>query len=128
MAARTLTVDRFFAPFPASRVLFDALMTRLSARDVKTRVTKSEIALLVEDKVIARVWIPDRYLHGQHAPLVLTLSFGARDASPRWKEITEVRKGRFTHHLEIASPQEIDDEVLAWIDRAIVTASEQKKR
>jgi hypothetical protein len=50
--------------------------------------------------------------------LVLTLSLRRRDASPRWKEIVEPAKGRFTHHLELRSPDEIDAEVRAWLARA----------
>lgn len=55
------------------------------------------------------------YHRGKHAPLVLTVVFRRRDASPRWKEIVEPAAGRFTHHLESHSGAEIDDEVRSWL-------------
>jgi hypothetical protein len=62
--------------------------------------------------------MPGTYLRGRHAPLVLTLSFRHRDPSPRWKEIVEPKPGRFTHHLELYSATDIDDEVCSWLQAA----------
>jgi hypothetical protein len=69
-------------------------------------------------KAFAWAWMPDRYLHGKHASLVLTLSFRYRDSSPRWKEIVEPKPGRFTHHLELYSSADIDGEVRGWLRAA----------
>jgi hypothetical protein len=57
------------------------------------------------------------------APLVLTLSFPYRHGSPRWKEIVEPAPGRFTHHLELYSTADIDDEVTGWLRDARTTAA-----
>ncbi len=70
-------------------------------------------------RLFAATWLPDQYLRGQHAPLVLTLFLRHREASPRWKEVVEATPGHFTHHLELASPKDVDREVarlltLAW--------------
>jgi hypothetical protein len=62
--------------------------------------------------------VPDRYLRGGHAPLVLTLSFARADHSPRWKQIVEPAPGRFTHHLELHAESEIDDQVRGWLQGA----------
>src|SRR2546430_14006612 len=59
------------------------------------RLTRSQIAFL-RDTPFAWVWVPDRYLHGDHAPLGLTLTFPQRVLSPRWKQIVQPAKGRFT--------------------------------
>ena len=64
------------------------------------------------------MWIPSRYLRCNTAPLVLTLGFDHRDASPRWKEIVEPVPGKFTHHLELFSIADIDDEVRSWLRTA----------
>jgi hypothetical protein len=106
-----MTLDEFFTGHEDSRSIFEALRGAIeSLGPVEIRVTKSQVAFC-RKKAFARAWIPDRYLHGQHAPLVLTLSFLHRDASPRWKEIVEPRPGRFTHHLELYSTADIDGEV-----------------
>ena len=34
-------------------------------------------------KAFAWAWVPDRYLRGAHAPLVLTMSFAKREKSQR---------------------------------------------
>jgi Domain of unknown function (DUF5655) len=59
---------------------------------------------------------------GWHAPLVLTLSLRRRDLSPRWREIVEPAPGRFTHHLELRSTADIDDEVRSWLQEAWAAA------
>ena len=44
-------------------------------------------------------------------PLVLTVALRHLDTSPRWKEVVEPAPGRFTHHLELRSPDQVDAEV-----------------
>jgi hypothetical protein len=53
---------------------------------------------------------------------VLTLAFRTRDSSPRWKQVVEPYPGRFTHHLELYSVQEIDEQVRDWLRIAWETA------
>jgi hypothetical protein len=109
------TLDEFFAGYEASRPLFEALREAIEELGpAELRVTKSQIAFY-RRKAFAWAWIPDQYLRGKHAPLVLTLGFRYRDSSPRWKEIVEPYPGRFTHHLEIYSASDIDAEVLSWL-------------
>ena len=67
--------------------------------------------------------MPGQYLTGKAAPLVLTLSFRSRKVSPRWKEIVEPTPGRFTHHLELYSTAEIDDQVRGWLQDAWTAAA-----
>lgn len=80
-------------------------------------MTKSQVAFR-RRKAFAWAWIPDRYLHGDHAPLVLTLSFAERNESPRWKQIVQPTPKHFTHHLELWSETEIDAEVRSWLREA----------
>lgn len=48
-------------------------------------------------------------LHGKDARW-FSHSFHHKDTSPRWKEIVEPKPGRLTHHLELYSTSEMDDE------------------
>ena len=115
---KALTLDEYFAGQDDSRCIFEALCEAIdSLGPVQVRITKSQIAFR-RRKAFAWAWMPGKYLHGQHAPLVLTLSFSHRDASPRWKEIVEPSPGRFTHHLELYSTADIDDQVRAWLQEA----------
>jgi len=113
-----MTLDEFFAGYEASRSIFEVLREAIDELGPsEMRVAKSQVAFY-RRKAFAWAWMPDRHLHGKHAPLVLTLGFRYRDSSPRWKEIVEPYPGRFTHHLELYSAADIDDEVIAWLRAA----------
>ena len=113
-----MTLDEFFAGQEESRQIFDTLDNIIGLLGpVEVRVTKSQVAFC-RQRAFAWAWMPGRYLSGQHAPLVLTLSLQRKDLSPRWKEIVEPRPGRFTHHLELYSGADIDDEVCTWLREA----------
>jgi len=118
-----MTLDEFFLGYEESRQLFDAVRSAIDAiGPTELRVTKSQVAFW-RRKAVARVWLPARYLRGNAAPLVLTLCFHSRDMSPRWKEIVEPAPGHFTHHLELHSIADIDDQVRDWLRAAWITAA-----
>lgn len=116
-------IEAFFRGRDKARELFDALRTVIdSIGPTQVHVSKSQIAFATRHNV-AVVWTPDRYLNPKrNAPLVLTVSLRRRDPSPRWKEITPVGSGRYTHHLELHAPEEIDDEVRGWLAEAWMLA------
>ena len=112
-----MTLDEFFAGYEESRPLFEALHRAIDkSGPIELAISKSQIAFrrAGQRSAFARVWLPKRYLQ-RGAPLVLTLGFRYRDASPRWKEVVEPQLGRFTHHLELWSLTDIDEEVRAWL-------------
>jgi hypothetical protein len=113
-----MTLDDFFAGYAGARPIFDALRAEIEASgDVEMLVTKSQIAFR-SGTAFAWAWVPDRYLGGGRAPLVMSVTLSARDASPRWKQVVEPAAGRFMHHLELRSVEEIDDDVREWLRRA----------
>ena len=117
-----MTLDEYFAGQPDSRRIFYALHSAVDALGpAQIRVTKSQVAFR-RHRAFAWAWMPGVYLRGRHAPLVLTLSLRRRDPSPRWKEIVEPAPGRFTHHLELHSTVDIDDEVRSWLQEAWAAA------
>ena len=117
-----MTLDEFFEGRGESRQFFEALASAVQAIGAaELCVTKSQIAFR-RRKAFAWAWAPGKYLRGKPAPLVLTFSFPHRDASPRWKEIVEPSPGRFTHHLELYSVDDIDDQVRAWLQDAWMTS------
>lgn len=91
------------------------LIERLNG--VTTRVTKSQISYL-RKRTFAAIWVPSQYLDGTVAPLVLTLYLPHRNASSRWKQVVEPAPGRFTHHLELVGPDDIDAQVGVWLEEA----------
>jgi len=117
------TLDEFFAGEDESRGIFEAMRCTVEAiGPAELRVGKSQV-FFRRRKAFGWVWMPGQYLRGKAAPLALTLSFPSRDSSPRWKEIVEPRPGRFTHHLELYSIPDVDDEVRSWLRDAWAAAS-----
>ncbi len=113
-----MTPDEFFAGKPLAFALFQAVAQAIGGPGQATaRVTKSQIAFR-RRRGFAWVWMPDRYLRGHTAPLVLSIALPRRDGSPRWKEVVEPAPGRFMHHLELYDPAEVDGEVAAWLREA----------
>lgn len=113
-----MTLDEFFARHEEARQLFDALRAAVDALGpAEVRVTRSQVAFR-RRRAFAWAWMPGAYLRGPVAPLVLTVALRRRDPSPRWKEVVEPYPGRFTHHLELRSAEEIDGEVRAWLEEA----------
>ena len=118
-----MTLDEFFAGCEQSRRIFAALQEAVgTVGAAELSVTKSQVAFY-RRRAFAWAWMPGAYLRGKQAPLVLTLSLRRRDPSPRWKAIVEPVPGRFTHHMELYSSAEIDDEMRARLQEAWADAS-----
>lgn len=111
------SADDFFAEHPESRAVFEAVRAAIEETGpAEMAVSKSQIAFRRRHG-FAQVWMPEVYL-GRGAPLVLTLGLRRRVDSPRFKSIVEPAPGRFTHHIELFAPDEVDAEVKAWIAEA----------
>lgn len=118
-----MTLDEYFSGKVEARQLFDSLHRVIETFDgVDMRVTKSQVAFY-RRKAFAWAWMPGQYVQGKVAPLVLTISLSYRDASRRWKEVVEPHPGRYTHHLELYSTGDIDDQVREWVWIAWTEAS-----
>jgi hypothetical protein len=101
--------DAFFEGHPNARSNFEAVQAAaLSIGAVETRVSRSQDGFYHHKRPVASAWRPAQYLKGERPPLVLTVYLRRRDPSPRWKEVVEPRPGRFTHHLEFRSCDEVD--------------------
>ena len=112
------TLDEYFEGHADSRQIFDSARNMIIAIGLaEVRVTKSQVAFW-RRKAFAWTWMPGKYLQRNTAPLVLTVALRRRDISSRWKQIVEPRPGRFTHHLELYTIEQLDDEVRAWLQEA----------
>ncbi|HWS58354.1 MAG TPA: DUF5655 domain-containing protein [Actinotalea sp.] len=107
-----------FAGHPVAVAVHDVVLDALRRLGpVSERVTVSQVAFR-RARGFAFLWRPDQYLHGDHAPVVLTVALGRRDRSPRWKEVVHPSERQWIHHLEVRDVAEIDDEVLGWLAEA----------
>jgi hypothetical protein len=114
-----MTLDEYFNGNDESRRLFDCLRELIETLGpVEILVRQSQVAFR-RDIAFAYAWMPGKYLHGRGAPLVLTIGFRHRDTSPPWKKVVEAAPGRFTHHMEIHSQNDIDEQVCGWLQEAM---------
>lgn len=117
-----LTVDKFFTGYELSRLIYLKLTQAIDAiGSTNIRITKSQVAFR-HRTAFAWAWIPAKYLGGKTAPLVLSIALPTHDPSSRWKEVVEPHSGRFIHHLELYSVEDIDKQVLAWLTEAWLSA------
>lgn len=96
-----------------------ALLAQLGAVDV--RVSRSQVALRRAEPrgaAVGYLWVPGRYLGGRGAPVVVSVVLGRADGSPRWKEVVHPSPRHWVHHLEVTDPEQVDEEVAAWLREA----------
>jgi hypothetical protein len=113
----------FFEGDRGARDIYREVKQVLSSLEgVTTKVQKSQIGFCREHP-FAAVWRPKQYLSGERPPLVLSVFLRRRDQSPRWKEVTQSRPGRFSHHIELNAISDVDSEVREWLTEAWVEAA-----
>lgn len=116
--APEIGLDAYFSGDERARALFERVREAVeSIGEATVRATSSQVAFR-RRIAFAWVWIPGRHLHGEVALLVLSVGLRRRDESSRWKEVVEPHPGRFTHHIELHAPDDIDDEVVGWLREA----------
>ena len=60
--------------------------------------------------------------------IVVTLGLDHRLESSRVEIATEPYPGRWTHHLLIGEPEEIDEELMNWVKEAVRFAEEKQQK
>lgn len=113
----------FFEKDPAALPLYEAFEQAVCALvpNVEIRVQKTQITY-TNPRVFAAVsFLPARRkaLRPEHY-ITITLGLNRRLDSPRVDAASEPYPARWTHHLMIASAEEIDGELLEWVAEAAV--------
>ena len=123
MQPTTINLEQYFDGYGETWEIFDCLRVIIEAMGpVEMRVMESQVAFY-RTKAFALAWMPGKYRQGRGTSLVLTLSLRRRDLSPRWKVVVPLARDRFTHHLELYSENEIDDQVCQWLQEAWIQAA-----
>lgn len=110
----------FFDGRPAELILYETLFGRLEAEfpDASVKVQKTQISFYGRH-LFAAASLPARRRKGwpEHC-LLVTVGLARRLDSPRVAVATEPYPGRWTHHVPVSRPEEIDGELLAWLREA----------
>lgn len=113
----------FFDKHPEALPLYEALEERILAelRDVKIKVQKTQITFSNKRNFAFVSFLPVRKA-GERPDIFIAVTFGLsyRKESPRIDAATEPYPNRWTHHMLISRTEEIDDELMGWIEEAAV--------
>ncbi len=102
----------------------------LSMEQTDGAVQRTQITFSAAGKVFAAVSLPIRRRKGwPERCLVLTFGLGRPLDHPRIAVRAEPYPGRFTHHVLLTAPEELDGELLNWLEEArAFSASKGRKK
>ena len=121
--SETVSIDElfFFDAKPTALPLYVAFRESVVARwpDTRIEVKKTQISFFDRRMFAAVSFTPVRRAKDRPDPF-LTITFGLpyRKKSVRIDVATEPYPNRWTHHVMIGTEEEIDDELLSWIEEA----------
>ena len=111
----------FFDPHPEALPLYEALEEKLRQQidPLVIKAQKTQISFYSNHlfgcvsflRLRKKKDCPSRYI-------VVTFGLDRRLESPRIEAVTEPYPNRWTHHLFVTSPEEIDEELIGWLGEA----------
>ena len=124
----TAEVLAFLGGDPRKIAIFEAYEGAvLSCGESAMRVTKTQISW-GNPYLFAMLSHPRRAADRKAGALLATFGLHRRLDSPRILQAVEPYPGRWTHHLLLARPEEVDGEVAAWLAEAWAFAREKGRK
>lgn len=121
----------FFDAMPGALPLYETFEERLFTEidGVEKKVQKTQISFY-NGRLFACVSFAKVRRAKERPPvyLVITLGTGRPIESPRIDVATEPYPGRWTHHVLISSPEEVDDELMGWVREAASFSAAKRKQ
>ena len=120
----------FFDGHPLELSLYQVLFSRLDrlCPDASVKVQKSQVSFYCP-RLFAAASLPVRRRKGwPERCLVVTIGLDHRLDSPRAAVAVEPYPGRWTHHVLVTREEQIDDELLGWLEEAHRFAREKRPR
>lgn len=111
---------RFFSAMPEMLPAYRALEDRVNETcgDVDVRVQKTQVTF-ADRFGFAWASLPVRRRRDwPECCLVVTFGLAYRKESPRIVVATEPYPNRWTHHVLVERPEDVDDELMAWIEES----------
>lgn len=110
----------YFEKMPQMLPVYELLKEKLETKytDMSIKVTKTQISFR-NRYIFAIASLPYRKIKGWPKEYLL-ISFGLShcEESPRIAQSAEAYPNRWTHHVVVERPEDIDDELMGWIDEA----------
>lgn len=111
----------FFDRKPAALLLYEAFAGEMAARFPETRVRVQKTQITFSNRRVYACVSFLRVKRKSELPVSwFTLTLGLPDAleSPRVAAKAEPYPGRWTTHIVLSDPSELDTELLAWVEQA----------
>jgi hypothetical protein len=110
--------ESLFAHRPVALELYERVKSMIERiGPVETRTTKSQVSFRRRGG-FAYLWLPPAWTRPQPAELVLSIALDHLDASKRFKQVSHPAKAVWMHHLELRTPEELDQEIAGWLREA----------
>ena len=119
----------FFDKHPGALPLYQTWESRILAEveHVTVKVQKTQITFANRRQFACVSLLPARRAKDRPEDYItVTLGLNRRLDSPRVDKASEPYPGRWTHHLLIASPEEVDGELLGWAREAAAFAESKR--
>ena len=110
---------------PIYERLEGAILSRIP--DVKTKIAKTQITFANKRGFAFVSFNPCRKAKDRPAVwMTVTFGLGYRKESSRIDAATEAYPNRCTHHVMVGTPDEIDEELLGWIQEAAAFSASKR--
>ncbi len=110
---------------PIYEQLEGAILSRIP--DVKTKIAKTQITFANKRGFAFVSFNPCRKAKDRPAVwMTVTFGLGYRKESSRIDAATEAYPNRWTHHVMVGTPDEIDEELLDWIQEAAAFSASKR--
>ena len=118
----------FLGGHPGRIALFEAVEEAVTALGESTLEVKKSQVSWKNPRLFAMVSLPPMAGRRKAGDLMLTLGLGERLDSPRVFQAVEPYPGRWTHHILLPRPEEVDGDVRDWLAQAYRFAREKGRR
>ena len=123
------TLDHLFAGRPAAFELFRMARAFIeSLGPIVVDVMKTQVSFGAKTK-FAWVWLPQQFTTKRpDQSITLTFDLDHRVEDERIAEAVEPKPGRWTHHVVIEDPGDLDDHVKAWLAEAYALGAVDRRK
>jgi Domain of unknown function (DUF5655) len=110
------TPEEFFAESDEALAVYRRVEELVARAGVPftVRTSKSQVTFR-RRRGFAYVWMPGKYLKDATADVVLSIALDRHIPSERFKEVVHPAASIWMHHLEIHTPDDLNDEVRRWL-------------
>jgi hypothetical protein len=118
------TPEEFFAESDEALAVYRRVEELVARAGVPftVRTSKSQVTFR-RRRGFAYLWMPGRYLKHPAADVVLSIALDRHVPSERFKEVVHPAVSVWMHHLEVHTPDDLDDEVRRWLHDAAYCAA-----